>query len=206
MSEYPPSEEQLASEVAALREMAVKSNDPLIVAKAIAASDPGVQQVLLARLAAGERLVEVFVLQGATRPELQVFFRFVPAQELIRLMDSGVLVFVDSVKGEVIGTVDPFTLQPERRVGRPFVSVSALNAAEFAASNRAMEPIVRRERAFFRSLGLGQLGGGGLGLTSDTVCDTNVTSATYSGQPYKRDDTGAETTDDYCDSPGPILA
>jgi hypothetical protein len=69
-----------------------------------------------------------------------------------------------------------------------------------------MEPLVDRERTFFRSLGLGHLAGRHLGVSVDTVCNTDVTSTTYSGQPYRPDDTGAEGTDDYCDSPGPILA
>jgi hypothetical protein len=69
-----------------------------------------------------------------------------------------------------------------------------------------MKPLVEREQAFFANLGLGTLFGGRLGLTTDTVCDTGVTSTTYSGQPYRPDDTGAETTGDYCDSGGPILA
>lgn len=199
-------EEQFAKDVALLRDLAVKSSDPLIVAKAVAASDRAVQQLILARLGSGERLVEVFALQGTTRPELQVFFRFVPAKEIVHFLDTGVLVFVDGHKGEVFGTVDPFTLQPERRVGRPFVTVAALNASAFAASNQAMEVLVNREHAFFRNLGLGRLTLGNFGVTTDTVCNTDVTSTTYSGQPYRPDDTGAEGTDDYCDSQGPILA
>ena len=203
-------EEQLAKEVATLRDLAVKSSDPLIVAKAIAASNEGIQQLILTRLDAGERLVEVFALQGATQSELQVFFRFVPAKEVAHFVDSGVLAFVDFVKGEVIGTVDPFILQPERRVGRPFVAVSALNTSEFTADNQAMEPLVDRERAFFRSLGLGQLTRRKWGGIGDTVCNTDVTSATYSpvgpGGKYVQDDTRAEGTAEYCDSPGPIIA
>jgi hypothetical protein len=162
--------------------------------------------LILARLGAGERLVEVFALQGAAQPELQVFFRFVPAKEIAPFVDTGVLAFVDSVKGNVIGTVDPFILQPERRVGRPFVTVAALNTSAFAASTKSMEPLVDRERAFFESLGLWQLARRRLGVTTDTVCNTDVTSTTYNGQPYRPDDTGAEGTDDYCDSSGTILA
>jgi hypothetical protein len=202
-------EEQFANEVATLRDLAVKSSDPLLVAKAVAASDAGVQQLILARLGAGERLVEVFALQDATQPDLQIFFRFVPATEIAHLVDTGVLVFVDTVKGEVIGTVDPFTLQPERRVGRPFVAVAALNASALAASDQAMKPLVDREQAFFRSLGLAQFARKNLGVSTDTVCNTDVLSATYSPGPggkYRQDDTGREGTGDYCDSAGPILA
>lgn len=204
----PGFEGRLAKQVAALRESAVKSTDPLIVAKAVAASDQGVQQLILARLGAGERLAEVFAMQSATRPDVQVFFRFEPADEVIRLTDSGVLAFVDSVRGEVTGTVDPFVTQPERRAGRPFVSVAALQASAdaFAVSERAIEPLVARERAFFRSVGLGHLARGTLGVATDTVCDTSTTSTTWSGQPYRPDQTDPEATNDYCDSMGPILA
>jgi hypothetical protein len=193
---------QLANEIAILRDLAIKSSDPLIIAKAVAASDKAVQQLLLARLGAGERLVEVFALRGAAQPELQVFFRFAPAEEIVHAVDTGVLAFVDSLKGEVIGTVDPFVLQPERRVGRPFVAVAPLNTSRFAASKATMEPIVDRERSFLRNLGLGYLG---IGVIVDTVCNTDVTSTTYSGQPYRPDDTGAEGTDDACDSPLPVF-
>jgi hypothetical protein len=192
-------QEQLTNEVATLRDLAVKSSDPLIVAKAIAASNEGVQQLLLAKFGAGDRLVEVFALQGSSLSEIQVFFRFVPATEVAHLVNTGVLAFVDLGKGEVIGTVDPFTLQPERRVGRPFVTVAALKAF---ADSQTTKPLVERERAFFRSVGLG---GGGLGgLEIDTVTDTETTSTTYSGQPYRPDDTGKETCTDYVDCGGPI--
>jgi SAM-dependent methyltransferase len=147
MSDYTQSEfeQQLVKQVAALRELAVKSIDPLIVAKAVAASDQGVQQLILARLGAGERLVEVFAFQNATRPEVQVFFRFQSPKEIVHLLDTGVLAFVDSIKGEMIGTVDPFILQPERCVGRPFVTVAALQASAvaFAASKK---PLVDRAK------------------------------------------------------------
>jgi hypothetical protein len=205
-------EEQLANEIATLRDLAAKSSDPLIVAKAVAAFDTGVQQLILARLSAGEHLVEVFVLQGTARLEAQVFFRFIPAKEVAHFVDTGVLAFVDLANGEVIGTVDPFILQPERRVGRPFVSIAALNTSAFAASNQAMKPLVERERAFLGSLGLGQLGGGnpsanlinlGGGGGGDTVCASPQSSATYSGQPYRQDDSRADDTYDYCDSPAP---
>jgi hypothetical protein len=201
------SQERLAHEVALLRDLAVKSTDPLITAKATAASDPGIQQALLARLDAGERLVEVFTLQGTTRHEPQVFFRFVPTQGNIQLADTGVLAFVDMHKGAMIGAVDPYTLQPERRVGRPFITVAALKSAAFAASTKAMQPLLDRERAFFMNLGLPQFGLGlGLGFGTDTVCDTQETSVTYQpsgpGGRYAQEDTGAETSGDYCDSAG----
>lgn len=191
---------ELANEVGKLRDLAVTSSDPLIVAKAVAASDSGVQQLIIARLIAGERLVEVFVLPNAT--ELQVFFRFITTTEIPRLVDAGILAFVDSHKGEVVSTIDPFILQPERRIGRPFVDVTSASASALAEGNEPVEPLVDRERAFFRNIGLR---GFGIGFSTDTVCNTDTTSTTWSGQPYKPDDTGQEGTSDYCDSRGPIL-
>jgi len=207
-SAQPEPREQLAKEVAALRESAVQSTDPLLVAKAIATSNPGVQQLILERFGANERLVEVLVLQGGSREEVQVFLRFVSSTGMLECGDNGLLVFVDLIKGEVSATVDPFVLQPERRAGRPFVTVAALRAAAsaFGIDEKGAQDLVHREQTFFRELGLAQVGGGGLGGDTDTVCDTGVTSTTWSGQPYRPDQTDPETTNDYCDSSGPIVA
>src|SRR6266496_3775649 len=113
---------ELEHEVARLRELAVKSTDPLITAKAIAASDGAVQQVILERLRSGQRLIEVFSLAASAATEVQVFFRFVPATQSVNLVDTGFLVFVDSASGGVVnGIVDPYDLQPAQRPGRPFV-------------------------------------------------------------------------------------
>jgi hypothetical protein len=200
-------EQELANEIGRLRDIAVKSSDPLVVAKAIAVSHGGVQELILTRLRAGERLVEVFALQGTTWDELRIFCRFTAANELAHLVDSGLLAIVDAARGEVIGTIDPFILQPERRVGRPFVTISALPTVRIDAANRATDLLRDREQAFFMRLGLGQqqlgLGLGGF----DTTCDTaGATSVTWSGTPYRPDKTDQETTPDYCDSPGPIIA
>jgi hypothetical protein len=196
-------QQQLANEVSRLRDLAVRSTDALVVAKAIAASDKGVQHLLLEKLASGERLVEVFALQGASLSELQVFFRLVTSQPVGHLTDVGVLAFVSIAKGEVFGIVDDFVLQPERRVGRPFVTVEALKQAAQTAGASADDPVKPRAQAFFRSIGLGQFGGGGLRVTVDTVVDSDITSATYSPGPggrYKADDTGKETVGDACDA------
>ncbi|MDX2394877.1 MULTISPECIES: hypothetical protein [unclassified Streptomyces] len=201
-AEIPESlREQLVAEVQSLRDLAVTSSDPLVVAKAVAVSHKGIQQALLTRLAAGEQLAEVVALQGTTHAELQVFFRMVPRANGVRLTDTGLLAFVDMTKGEVTGTVEPYVLQRERSAGRPFVLVCE---SQVVSPGHGEQPMVDREHAFFRSLGLGGLGG--LGVVGDTVCDTGVTSQTYSGTPYRADDTGQETTGDYCDSTGPILA
>ena len=93
------------------------------------------------------------------------------------------------VKGEVVGTVDPYTLQKERAVGRPFVLVASAEAAPPCGSE---QPIVERDRGDFSAASVSV--SGGLRAVGDTVCDTDVTSATYSGQPYRKDDTGQETT------------
>jgi hypothetical protein len=192
-------EEQLTNEVARLRDLAIKSIDPLIVAKAVAASDPNVQQLILARLGAGERLVEVFSFPGFVDTESQVFFRFVPDKETIHIVDTGLLVFVDSTKGEVIGTVDPFHLQPEQRIGRPFVTVSPIDASRFAASLETTKQVDDREQSFFESLGISGVArtraGGGGGIR--TVIDTIFGSTTFSGG--REDDTRSDRTQDYRD-------
>ena len=194
--------DELANETGRLRDMAIKSSDPLVVAKAVAISNEGVQQALLERLQGGDRLLEVFALRSLSADEMQVFFRLAPAGGAIQSADTGVLAVVDMHAGEVTGTVDPFTLAPERRAGRPFVSISALKASEHAATEGTMQPILEQERAFFGRLGLGGIFGGS-GFTIDTVCDTGILSTTYSGVPYRADDTGKESVGDYCDSSGP---
>lgn len=198
-------EDHLTNEVAVLRDQAARSSDPIVVAKAIAASDEGVQQLLVERLCAGERLAEVFALDGIDPPELQVFFRFTGPGKAANLTDSGVLAFVDTAGGAVIGTVDPFVLQPERRAGRPFVTVGALGNSEFAATNDAIAPMVKRELDFFQRVGLGGFAARAVRCGCDTVTGTRISSTTWSGQPYRPDDSGAEGTWDPVDSPGPIV-
>ena len=189
--------EQLENEVARLRDLAVKSIDPLIVAKAVAASDPNVQRLILARLSTGERLVEVFSFPGLTETESQVFFRFVPAEEVVHIVDTGVLVFVDSTKGEAIGTVDPFYLQPEQRIGRPFVAVSPIDPSKFATSQEATEKIANREHLFFESLGISGVSRMRAGFGINTVIDTIFGTTTFSGG--TDDDTRSDRTQDYRD-------
>jgi hypothetical protein len=192
-------QEQLENEVARLRDLAIKSIDPLIVAKAVAASDPNVQRRILARLTAGERLVEVFAFPGFADTESQIFFRFVPDNETIHVVDTGLLAFVDSTKGEVIGTVDPFQLQPEQRVGRPFVTVSPIDASKFAASLETTKETAQREQSFFESLGISGIARmrPGLGFGICTVIDTIFGTTTFSGG--RDDDTRSDRTQDYRD-------
>ncbi len=64
---------ELEHEVARLRDAALKSTDPLLVAKSVAASDSDVQELILARLSAGERLAEVFAFLAKSVTEVQVF-------------------------------------------------------------------------------------------------------------------------------------
>ena len=197
---------QFTVEVAALRDQSSKSTDPLLVAKAIATGDLGMQEVVLSKLSAGERLVEVFALRGNCQTEIQVFFRFTPANEMTHLLDTGVLAFVDTMKGEVVGVVDPYTLQAERRVGRPLVSVSALKPESSSSITEPQNPLAAREQAYFKALGLPNLifGGGGYTGPTETACATNIASVTYSprgpGGRYVQDDPGKETTADPCDS------
>lgn len=154
-----PHAEQLAREIDALRDAAVKSQDPLLVAKAVAISDKNVQDLIRHRLHGGEQLVEISLLTGCTGPEAQVFFRLLPAcGEAVPATDSGVLAFVDLAQGEVIGIVDPFVLPSESRIGRPFVTIGELDPGSFApGDHQAMNLLVDREREFFTDLGLGHL-------------------------------------------------
>lgn len=192
-------EEHLQNEVARLRDLSIKSTDPLIVAKAVAASDPNVQRLLLARLTAGERLAEVFAFAGFVETESQVFFRFVLANDSVHMVDTGLLAFVDVTKGEVIGTVDPFHLQPEQRIGRPFVTVSPIDASRYAASRESTKEIADREQSFFESLGITGVArmrpGFGFGIC--TVIDTIFGTTTFSGG--QDDDTRSDRTQDYRD-------
>jgi hypothetical protein len=163
----------------------------LSVAKALAASDSNVQELILKRLGDGERLVEVIAWSGTIQTEVQVFFRFVPSEERIHLVDSGILVFVDSTKGEMLGTIDPYELQPEQRVAWPFVSVSPPDTGQFAATGEVSQEIVARERSFFERLGLRVSGGFGIATVIDTIFGTETWSA---GRP---DDTRSDRTCDY---------
>jgi hypothetical protein len=196
---------QFMVEVAALRDQSAKSTDPLLVAKATAAADLGMQQVVLSRLGSGERLVEVFAQRGSGQTEIQVFFRFTPANETTHLLDTGVLAFVDTMKGEVVGRADPYTLQAERRVGRPLVAVSALKAEWLGSVSQPGKPLAEREQAYFKDLGLANLifgGGGGRGPT-ETACPTNIATTSDCPGPGGRliiDDTGREAASDACDS------
>jgi hypothetical protein len=143
-------EAQFMAEVAVLREQAAKSTDPLLVAKAIAAGDLCMQQVILSRLGSGERLVEVFAMRGSCLTEIRVFFRFIPATEMTHLLDTGILAFVDTMRGEVSGMADPYTLQAERRVGRPLVAVSSLKSMSLGPMS---QQLMEREHAYFKDIG-----------------------------------------------------
>jgi hypothetical protein len=198
-------QQEVEHEVAKLRELAIKSTDPLIVAKAIAASDSAVQELILRKLSAGERLVEVFAyaLKGAAA---QVFFRFVPANQSVNIVDTGLLVFVDWTRGEVIGAINPYVLQPEHRPGRPFVAVSRVNTLKYAADDSVAKDLVNRQAAFFERLGVAarfKLDDGFGGIA--TVENTRTTETTFKGG--RDEDIRTDETDDYKDcEPGPILA
>jgi hypothetical protein len=192
MPEQKNPKDQLENQVAQLRDLAIRSSDPLIKAKAVAASNPDVQQLILKRLTGNERLVEVIALDSAGRNETQVFFRFIPSEEQIHLVDQGILVFVDTTKGEVAGIKDPYQLQPEQRAARPFVLVSPPDTSQFAAREDETREIAARERSFFQSVGL-RPGGLGIATVIDTIFGTETWSA---GRP---DDTRSDRTSDYRD-------
>lgn len=184
--------ELLENEVAAMRRLSLKSTDPFVVAKGVAASDPNVQQLLAAWLARGERLAEVISFGGAGTTETQVFFRFAPGEERIHLVDRGVLVFVDSLRGEVVGTVDPHEMHPEQRAARPFVAVSAPETAQYAAEEPPSRVVAEREQAFRERVGL-RRGAVGAVTYYDTIFGSESWSA---GRP---DDTRSDRTCDYYD-------
>jgi hypothetical protein len=98
-----------------LKALALRSTDPAIVSKAIAVCNPDVRRLVADRFARGEHLAEVASFPGRPDTEIQVFFRFVAPDSVVRLVDSGILVFVDSLKGEVLGAIESFDLQPEQR-------------------------------------------------------------------------------------------
>ncbi|MDN5846060.1 MAG: hypothetical protein L0H53_07280 [Candidatus Nitrosocosmicus sp.] len=203
-------EELLENEIAILRDLASRSIDPLVVAKSVAAADPSVKQLILKRLNAGQRLAETFSFSGTSRTELKVFFRFIPSGEQIRLVDSGILVFVDITRGEMLGTLDPYRLQPEEHIARPFVSISPPDTSKFIATDDEISEIKERQNSFFQKLGSssgdifggGGFGGGGAGGSFNvaTVIDTIFGTETWSGTPRVSDDTRSDRTDDYMDS------
>ena len=188
---------EVEHQVARLRELAVKSTDPFTVAKAVAASDADVQHLILEHLAGGERLVEILAF-GTKHTEVQVFFRFTPVAELVHAVDAGFLVFADYAKGEVVGIVNPYVLQPEHRPGRPFVAVSRANPLKFASDKETADNITRQQTTFLEKLGVSRMrvGDGFGGIAS--VRDTRVSTSTkFKGA--RSDDQQTEYTDDYVD-------
>jgi hypothetical protein len=185
--------ELLESEAAEMRRLSLKSTDPFLVAKGVAASDPNVQQLLLGWLTRGERLVEVVAFAGAGTTETQVFFRFAPREETVHFIDRGVLVFVDSIRGDVVGTVDPHEMHPEQRPARPFVAVNTPDTARFAGVEPQARAIVEREQAFREQLALRRIGVIGAMSYYDTIFGCESWSG---GRP---DDTRSDRTCDYYD-------
>jgi hypothetical protein len=112
------SSEQLTAfdrEARILHALAVRSTHRPLVGKAIAVCNADVRRLVVSRFERGEHLAEVASFPGRPDTEIQVFFRFVLPNAAVRLVDSGVLVFVDSIKGEVLGAIESFDLQPEQR-------------------------------------------------------------------------------------------
>jgi hypothetical protein len=185
-------EEQLKNEVARLRDLAMRSIDPLIVGKSVAASDRGVHELILKRLAGGERLMEVIAFNDNSPTQVQVFFRFAPSEkEIVHMVDKGILVTVDMTKSEVAGTIDPYDFQPEQRIGRPFVSVTPPDTFQFAARDEGRRVMQARERAFFKKvkISVGRFGAG-------SVIPTIIGTETVSGDRDETDDTISDAIDD----------
>lgn len=191
-------ESQLSNEIERLRALAIRSTDPLIVAKAVAVSDMDVRGLLLRRLYEGQRLVEVVAFHTRwSRTEVHVFFRFVSPEHNIRVIDSGVLAIVDSTRGEVAGTVDPYDLQPEQTpTARPFVLISPPDPSEFMARDDDYSALVERQKAFLTKMKVPFFGG-----TVYSVDPTIFGTETWSNVGEKRqpDDTKSDRTCDYND-------
>jgi hypothetical protein len=168
--------DRFENEVARLRDLAIRSIDPLVVAKAIAASDSQVQQLILKRSNAGEQLVEVVGWSDASSREVRVFFRFIPLDEIAYSVDCGILALVDSTRGKVAGIIDPYQIQSEHRITRPFVTVSAPDPFQFAVKNDARQKMVEQEDSFFQKLGLSRRH-----TPVASVYDTPLGTETYSG-------------------------
>jgi hypothetical protein len=117
-------QDQIEHEAARVRELALKSGDPLLAAKAIAVSDEKVQGLIAAKLEHGGKLIETVAYPAPGRREIHIFFRFDEAGGAVHFVDRGVLVIVDKPSGRVVGTIDPYELQPERRSGHPFAHAS----------------------------------------------------------------------------------
>jgi hypothetical protein len=183
----------LENEVAEMRRLSLKSTDPFLVAKGVAASDPNVQQLLMGRLSSGERLVEVVAFAGAGTTETQVFFRFIPREETVHLIDRGVLVFVDSIRGEVVGTIDPHEMHPEQRPARPFVAVSAPEQTYLVGVEPQARAVAEREQAFRERMALRRIGV----INAVSYYDTIFGSESWSGG--VPDDTRSDRTCDYYD-------
>ena len=182
------------NEVAEMRRLSLKSTDPFVVAKGVAASDPNVQELLMRWLSRGERLAEVVAFAGAGTTETQVFFRFAPRDETVHLIDRGVLVFVDSIRGEVVGTVDPHEMHPEQRPARPFVAVNAPEQTYLAGVEPQARVVAEREQTFREQMAL-RRPIGVIGAVS--YYDTIFGCESWSGG--RPDDTRSDRTCDYYD-------
>jgi hypothetical protein len=200
--------QQLDSEIARLQELALRSSDPLIIAKAIAAKNSDVRQLMISKLEDGQSLVEVIAYHATgSRTTVHVFFRFAKPGSNVRLVDIGFLAVVDSTRGEVSGTVDPYDLQPEQTpMARPFVLVSPPDTSQFTAEGPVHTALVERQRTFLQALRIEPFG-----RTIYTVDRTIFGTETWCDVGNGRrapDDTTQDQTCDYndCAMPGTIIA
>jgi hypothetical protein len=191
-------DDRLRNEVERLRDAAMRSTDPLVVAKAIAASDPVVLKAVSDRLARGERLVETAAFGGPSRTDVQVLFRL-ESSEGAGLIDRGVLANVDMLRGEVGGVIEDHEMAREHRVERPFAPLFPLDATRNGDSEGERRMRVR-ERAFFRSVGVSPFTGFGdfVLLSPYTYTDSIIGTATTCGT-SGHDDTRSDYVGDYED-------
>ena len=186
-------EKYLDEEVAKLKEMAIRSTDPLITAKATAVSENVVRELILKFLNDGTSLDEVIAFQSSQHsdkiPDVLVYFRFTPAESRIRLVDRGFAAVIEAVQGKFVGIINPFELQPEQRASRPFVFANTPNFGHLLPRRPEDLQLQERERAFFHSMGIHFVSPDRAGAAPATYVDciggtTTSTGDTESDGPY----------------------
>ncbi|MEM9317852.1 MAG: hypothetical protein AAGA70_02460 [Pseudomonadota bacterium] len=185
---------QIDAEAEKLAEFATTTNDPLIKAKAIAMRQEEVRKVIFERVEAGQRLVNATAMQGNPRgrtdelPDITVFFRFQAGDSLVSVFNTGFAAVYERRQFNFEGIIDPFELQPEHEVARPFVLANAASW-ERHARVRPEDPVAQqREVAFFEALSLANFvnaSGAAPATYVDSIGGTTTSSGdTRSDGPY----------------------
>lgn len=148
--------EVLEREVEQLREQAVTSTDPGVVAQAIAATDGSVQEALLKKLEAESRLTGVTSAREAGSGNHRVVFTFEPSEETqVSLVSEGVMALVD-IEENTVTRVDPDFKSGSKQDGPnvdPFV-LSVPSVAGRMMGTPGELAVTQREQEFFDDLGI----------------------------------------------------